>query len=208
MGRVISYDGLVSDITARKEAEEQLKQAKDDAEAATKAKSEFLNNIAHDFRTPIHAILGFSAFLKAEHTNERQKRFAGFINESSKNLLRLVEDLLDVSRLTSGKLELRVIGFDLEKAVLSAVEVAKVELMGKEVRVTCAVGEKIPRVKGDEVRFNQILSNLVSNAVKYTDKGEIIVGISAEQKDRSRHQCRVRVSVKDTGLGISKEKQA
>jgi signal transduction histidine kinase len=86
--------------------------------------------------------------------------------------------------------------------------VAKVELMVKYVRVTCAVGEKIPRVKGDEVRFNQILSNLVSNAVKYTDKGEIIVGISAEQKDRSRHQCRVRVSVKDTGLGISKEKQA
>ncbi len=193
-------------ITERKEVEELLKKAKADAEAASKAKSEFLNNIAHDFRTPMHSILGFSDLLKAEPLTEKQKKFASIIHERGRGLLGLVEDLLSVSRLESGKLELRSAAFDLEQCILSAIDVARIELLDKSVKMVVQIDGFIPRVIGDESRFNQILSNLIGNAVKYTDKGEILVKLSTNKDAKGK--CRVRVSVKDTGFGISKEQQS
>ncbi|MBF0331395.1 MAG: PAS domain S-box protein [Candidatus Omnitrophica bacterium] len=195
-------------ITERKKAEDALRKAKEDAERANKAKSEFLNNIAHDFRTPMQSIMGFSDFLQAEQLTERQKKCAHIINEKSTALLSLVEDLLDVSRLESGGLELRSIEFDLRKSVQSAVAMAEEDLIGKDVKVFFFVDENIPRLMGDEVRFNQIMSNLIGNAVKYTDKGSITVRVNKVGGDRPGDGCRVRVSVKDTGLGISRDKQA
>ena len=211
-GRRMLVDGKVFlvgtgvDITARKKAEEVLKEAKESAEAANRAKSEFLNNIAHDFRTPVHAIMGFSSLLHSEHMTEKQKKFAGVINESSHDLLRLVEELLDVSRLESGRLELKVSEFDVRKCLDHAVKVAQIELIDKEVKLRHWMEGSILPVKGDETRFNQILANLIGNAVKYTDKGEIIVKIDGDQQGCSPGKCRIRLSVKDTGLGIPQDK--
>ncbi len=198
--------GYTIDITERKQAEEVLRKAKEDAEMASNAKSEFLNNIAHDFRTPMHAIMGFSGFLQSENLTVKQKKFADIINERSQALLKLVEDLLDVSRLDAGRLELRSMEFDPKECVRTAVALAKVELMSKDVQMVCFIDESIPQVKGDEVRFNQILTNLVSNAVKYTDRGEIVVNITREECAQLKDKCRIRVSVKDTGLGIPQDK--
>jgi PAS domain S-box-containing protein len=207
-GKVTRMIGTNIDITERKKVEEIFKKAKEDAEAATKAKSEFLNNIAHDFRTPIHAIQGFSSYLQAESVTERQKKFISFINESSKNLLRLVEDLLDVSKLTSGKIELRSVEFDLNKSVTDAVAMARIGVMDKPVTLLCVLPDSLPRVKGDDIRYRQILDNLISNAIKYTDHGQVTVTVNSEYEGCPEGKCRVRISVKDTGLGIPKEKQS
>ncbi len=201
-GNALRSVGIVQDITTRKMVEEELKGSKEAVERAMKAKSEFLNNVAHDFRTPLHAIMGFSSILKLEPLNAKQKKLVDIISERSRGLLSLVEDLLAVSRLESGRLELRRVEFDLKKCVLDAVDVARVELMSKEVKMTGIVREGIPRLKGDETRFHQILSNLISNAVKYTDKGEITVKLDIDLERSQPGVCRILLSVKDTGLGI------
>ena len=195
--------GYTIDITERRQAEMILRKAKDDAVVATQAKSEFLTNIAHDFRTPMHAIMGFSSFLQSENLTAKQKKFADIINERSKSLMSLVEDLLDVSRLESGRLELRAVEFDPKQCVRDAVEEGKAEAAGKAVNVMCSIDDSFPVLKGDGGRFNQILTNLVSNAVKYTDKGEVIVKLDRVPEASLKNRCRVRVTVQDTGVGIA-----
>ncbi|MBF0331241.1 MAG: PAS domain S-box protein [Candidatus Omnitrophica bacterium] len=200
-------EGSIIDITDRRQIEWALKKAKTDAEAASQAKSEFLNNIAHDFRTPMHAIMGFSGLLMSEPMSEKQHKFANIIHERSSSLLDLVEDLLSVSRLETGKLELRSIEFDLRRCVADAVEMARIELADKDVNISAVIEHGIPRLKGDEGRFNQILTNLVSNAVKYTDKGGIIVKLGVDQQACADDKCRIRLVVQDTGFGIEAEHQ-
>ncbi len=199
--------GAIHDITDIRKAEEILQKAKKGAEEANKAKGEFLNNIAHDFRTPMQAIMGFSSLFQSEDLTTKQKRYADIISEKSKGLLVLIEELLDVSRLEAGRVQLRSIAFDLKESVERAVELAKGDLADKDVKVACSIDEDIPLLKGDEVRLNQVLTNLLSNATKYTDHGEIAVRVSLEQGDCPESKCRLRVSVKDTGLGIPKDKQ-
>ena len=198
---------VLSDITHLKQAEAILKKGKEDAESASKAKSEFLNNIAHDFRTPMHAIMGLSTFFQSEKATPKQREYANIINEKSKGLLTLIEELLDVSRLDAGKLELRSVEFDLKESVLDVVKAQTVELMGKEVTLACTIEEGLPQVKGDKIRFTQILNNLIGNAIKYTDKGEIVVGVTRQLEKCPEGKCRIRISVKDPGLGIPEDKQ-
>ncbi|MBF0330530.1 MAG: PAS domain-containing protein [Candidatus Omnitrophica bacterium] len=198
---------LFMDITARHKVEMMLKQAKEDAEAAAKAKSDFLNNIAHDFRTPMHVIMGFSALLQSEELTEKQKKFTDIINERGKNLLRLVEDLLDVSRLDSGKLELRTAPFDLTECVMSAFDLSKASLFDKEIQMACSIDEGLPQLKGDSTRLGQILANLIGNAVKYTDKGTITVKVERVAEKCAADKCRIRFSIQDTGCGIPKAKR-
>ena len=198
---------VLSEITRLKQAEEILRKGKEDAESASKAKSEFLNNIAHDFRTPMHAIMGLSTFFQSEKATPKQREYANIINEKSKGLLTLIEELLDVSRLDAGKLELRSVEFDLKESVLDVVKAQTVELMGKEVTLACTIEEGLPQVKGDKIRFTQILNNLIGNAIKYTDKGEIVVGVTRQLENCPEGKCRIRISVKDPGLGIPEDKQ-
>ncbi len=199
--------GIGIDITERKKADAILRKSKEDADAASKAKSEFLTNIAHDFRTPMHAIMGFSDHFRSEHLTAKQKKYADIINEKSKGLLILIEELLDVSRLDAGKLKLRSIDFDLKESVLEVVKAGTDNLMGKEVTLVCSIEEGFPQIKGDKVRFGQVLTNLIDNAIKYTDKGKVLVGVIRQLENCPANKCRVRVSVKDCGLGIPKDKQ-
>ncbi len=203
-----SYQSIIRDITDRKRVEDILRKAKEDAEAASKAKSEFLTNIAHDFRTPMHAIMGFSAFFQSENLTAKQKRFANIINQKSKGLLALVDDLLDVSRLESGRLELRACEFDLKDCVRSVFDMSEAVLADKDVKMTCFVEDGIPLLKADAVRLAQVLSNLMDNAVKYTDHGEIVVKVERIVEGYAGDKCRLRFSVKDTGIGIEKGRQA
>ncbi len=199
--------GAIHDITEIKNAEELLRNAKEAAEEANKAKGEFLNNIAHDFRTPMQAIMGFTSFFQSENLTARQKKYADIISEKSKGLLILVEELLDVSRLEAGRIQLRSIPFDLKESIEKAVDLARGDVVDKDVKVVCLIDGDIPKLRGDEVRFNQILTNLLSNAVKYTDNGEILVKVILEQGSCSGNKCCFLLSVKDTGLGIPKDKQ-
>ncbi|MBF0216823.1 MAG: PAS domain S-box protein [Candidatus Omnitrophica bacterium] len=190
----------------RMRAEEALERSRDAAEAAAKAKSEFLTNIAHDFRTPVHIIQGFSLQLLSRELSGEEMEWARIIDRTAGGLIGLVEELLDVSRLESGKAELRQVGFDMNKSVAEAVANAKLELGGKEVAVSCSVDDGIPLLKGDSPRISQILANILGNAVKYTDKGEITVNLSRDREKEPTGKCRVKISVRDTGLGIPAEK--
>jgi len=195
----------IRDVSERKKAEEVLLLAKENAEAANKAKSEFLNNIAHDFRTPTHAIMGFSAFLKKEQLTQKQRQFVDIINKSGKNLQKLVVELLDVSKLESGRLTLRIVEFDLKESVISAFNLVHVLLLDKDIKMSYSIEDGFPRLKGDLVRLEHIFTNLMENAVKYTDQGEITVKAERVLEGCSKEKCRLKFSVKDTGLGIPKD---
>ncbi|MBF0330469.1 MAG: PAS domain S-box protein [Candidatus Omnitrophica bacterium] len=199
---------MAMDVTQRKHAEEELRVAKENAELANKAKSDFLNNIAHDFRTPMHAIMGFSGLLRAQQTPEQQKKFADIIFVKAGGLLGLVEELLDVSRLESGRLPLRVTEFDLKECVVAAFELPQSALLGKNIRMSCVVADGVPRLKGDSVRLGQLLFNLIDNAVKYTDMGEISVNVEKVLEGCPAGKVRLRFSIKDTGLGVSEDNKA
>ena len=144
---------IVRDITGRKQAEEALMKAKDAAESASKAKTDFLNNIAHDFRTPLHALIGFGYLLQKEALDEKQKKFVAIINENGQNLLKLVEDLLDVSRLEAGRISLQPVEFDLKECVNSAFDMVNTTLFEKNVKMSCSMEEDFPLLKGDPVRL-------------------------------------------------------
>ncbi len=199
---------LLTEINERKQVEDLLLKAKENAEAANIAKSTFLNNIAHDFRTPTHAIMGFSAFLLKEQLTEKQINFVHIINERSRVLLNLVEELLDVSRLDSGRLTLRAIQFDLEQCVRSSFDIASNLLFVKNVKMSCSVPDGLPQLKGDPTRLGQILTNLIENAVKYTDKGEISVQVQQVTDGCPYGKFRTMISVKDTGLGIEADQRS
>lgn len=204
-GKLLGYDGLIADITERKRMEGALRVAKEQAEAANKAKSEFLLNISHDIRTPLNSILGLSSILTSVKMDEKYKKCVSIIQQQGKELLALVEDILQISKLESGRLALRCDEFDLSELVGRLMDGARLELRDKHVALSCVMPEGIPRLKGDALRVSQILSNVLSNAVKYTEKGEIKVTV-AGFPDGMGKKYKVRVSVKDTGLGISTDK--
>ncbi|MBF0594032.1 MAG: PAS domain-containing protein [Candidatus Omnitrophica bacterium] len=193
---------VFADITGRKQSEEVLKKAKEDAELASQAKSEFLSSISHDFRTPMHAIMGFSSFLQSEQLTVKQKKFADMINACSKNLFGLLDQILEVSRLESGRVQLRLMVFDLKECAETAFR--SVETGKKDnVRMTCSIDDGIPMLMGEPVRLGQVLSNLLSNAVKFTDDGEISLTVNQDKDACVPGKCRVRFAVKDTGMGIA-----
>ncbi|MBF0619407.1 MAG: PAS domain S-box protein [Candidatus Omnitrophica bacterium] len=196
-------EGSITDITERKKAEAALNKAKEDAEAANKAKTEFLLNISHDIRTPLNSILGLSSLLTSAEVDEKSRKCIQIIKAQGLGLLSLVEDILHISKLESGQMTLRVQGFDFAATMKHAVESARVGLGEKRVILTCAMPETIPRLNGDELRVAQILNNILSNAVKYTEQGEIRVTVTGALCGADRYG--VEVSVKDTGFGIVAE---
>lgn len=202
-GRVWSF----RDVTAQKQVEVALKRAKEQAEAADRIKSEFLTNVSHDFRTPLNAIAGFSAILGEANLDERSRKMLGIIQDKSQSLLSMTGDLLEASGMKSGKTQLRAIPFDFRRLMLDAVEVARLDAANKDLVITCDILNEMPRFLGDPIRAEQVVANLLTNAVKYTERGAITVTVSCSVKPGSPERRMVRVSVKDTGWGIPKEKQ-
>ena len=206
-GQLREFAGVGRDITDRKQAEEALLEAKDAAEAANRAKSEFLAVMSHEIRTPLNGVLGMAELLLGTALTAQQQRFANTILGSGRTLLAVINDILDFSKIEAGKLELEVTPFDPRELV----EDTALLLAGRAHEKGLDLISDLPldppaSVRGDPVRLRQILMNLVGNAIKFTEQGEVVVRLRVLDQDAVVPQ--LRFEIQDTGIGIVPEAQA
>lgn len=199
--------GIHIDVTDRKTAEEVLRQAKEAAEAASRAKSQFLANMSHEIRTPMNGVLGMAELLLRCALGDKERHLTESIHRSGTVLLGLINDILDFSKIEAGKLQLEMIAFEIRRTIQEAVDLARPEAQKKRLKLSWHVASAIPAyLLGDPMRLRQIIVNLVGNAVKFTEQGVIEVAVSVESQQGELHG--VSVTVRDTGIGISPEAQA
>ncbi len=195
----------IRDITGRKRNEEALKIAKKQAEAATRATSEFLANVSHEIRTPLSAVLGMIDLLSGTHLTPSQQKRAHIIKSAAEALLDLLNDMLDLSKIEAGRLDLEAIDFDLRSVLSNAVSLLELRASDKNISLTYSVSDAVPRIlNGDPNRLRQVMLNLINNAVKFTENGQVVVRTEAE--DLSHEGVILHCSVADTGIGIPPQK--
>lgn len=204
-GRVTSLVGISRDITVRRNAAEQLRRAKEAADSANRAKSDFLANMSHEIRTPMNAIIGMTELLLETELDATQREYLSMVQESGESLLAIINDILDFSKVEAGKLELDAAPFGLERCVAAAARSLAVRAHDKGIELAMHIGARVPNgLVGDAVRLRQVIVNLVGNAIKFTEQGEVVLRITvAEQTDT---QTTLRFSVADTGIGIPSDK--
>lgn len=206
-GSLKGFAKISRDITEVKKVEEELRIARDRALEASNAKSAFLANMSHEIRTPLNGILGISEMLLKTPLTERQFSFAQTINEAGKSLLSVINDILDFSRIEAGKFVLDIHEFEPREMLQSVLDLLGSQAQQKKLSMSYIVDPEIPlRLMGDSMRLRQVLLNFVSNAIKFSEKGEIV--ISASLEGWHEHVARLRFSVTDQGIGIGVEKQA
>ncbi|NOU10566.1 MAG: PAS domain S-box protein [Nitrospira sp.] len=199
--------GIHLDVTDRKMAEEVLRQAKEEAEAASRAKSQFLANMSHEIRTPMNGVLGMAELMLRCALSDKERHLTESIHRSGSVLLAIINDILDFSKIEAGKLELEAIPFDVRRTIQEAVELATPEVQKKHLKLSWHIANDIPAfLLGDPTRLRQIIVNLVGNAVKFTEQGVIEVAVSVESHQGELYG--LSVTVRDTGIGISPEAQA
>lgn len=196
----------VLDTTDQELAIESMRQSKEAAESASRAKSTFLANMSHEIRTPMNGILGMTQLLARTDLKSYQRDYVSTVEESAHILLRLLNDILDFSKIEAGKLELECVDFRLGECVARASQMVMPSAAEKGLEIACQIAPGIPnQLRGDPGRLQQILMNLLGNAVKFTEQGEIVVVIDAESIRSDT--IRLRFSVSDTGIGIPMAKQ-
>ncbi len=204
-----SVRGLVlntRDVSERTRIEAELERARDAALASARLKSEFLANMSHEIRTPMNGVLGMTSLLRDTDLTPEQREFADTAHSCADSLLTLINDILDFSKIEAGKLSFEVLDFDLWSTIDGAFDLVAGRAHAKGLELAAFVDADVPTdLRGDSGRVQQVLTNLVGNAVKFTERGEIVVSVSAV--DETACDVTVRVAVRDTGIGIAPEAQ-
>lgn len=203
-GNVTGVLSIGHDVTERKIYEDNLKQAKQQADAANEAKSNFLANMSHEIRTPMNAIIGFSDLLAEEPLNEDQLDSIDMIRGAGKNLLSIINDILDFSKIEANKLNVECVEFSLEKMLHEFDSIMRPAATKKDIQYEVVQCGSLPKImKSDPLRLRQCLTNLINNAIKFTEKGHVFCNVSIGE--RNGQEC-VIFDVEDTGIGISRDK--